>query len=153
MKLVRANASHCQLLYTMQVEAFSELLAKYKDYQTSPANEPIERIQAKLTDLNSYFYLIYIDNSIVGAIRVVDKHDGSFKRISPIFISKEYRNKGYAKQAILLAESIHGANNWQLDTIMQEQSTCRLYEKLGYKPTGKVKNINEGMDIVFYKKD
>lgn len=153
MRLVRANISHCHQLHTMQVEAFSDLLAKYKDYQTSPANEPIWRIQAKLTDANSYFYFIQVDGQTVGAIRVVDNHDCSFKRISPIFIAKEHRNKGYAKQAILLAESIHGANNWQLDTILQEQSTCRLYEKLGYKPFGKVKNINEGMDVVFYQKD
>ncbi len=34
----------------------------------------------------TYYYIIISDNEEVGAIRVVDKKDGSRKRISPIFI-------------------------------------------------------------------
>ena len=47
----------------------------------------------------------------VGAIRVVDKKDGSRKRISPIWIMPEYRNKGYARQAIVEAEKIYGPDH------------------------------------------
>ena len=40
-----------------------------------------------------------------------------------------------------------------LDTILQEEGNGYLYEKLGYKRTGKIENINERMDIVYYEKN
>ena len=90
----------------------------------------------------------------VGVIRIVDcKNDVTRKRISPIFIMPEYRNKGYSQQAIKEAERIHGENHWKLDTILQEKGNCYLYEKLGYHQTGKVEQINDNMTIVFYEKD
>ena len=39
------------------------------------------------------------------------------------------------------------------DTILQEEGNCYLYEKLGYKRTCKIENINERMDIVYYEKN
>ena len=65
----------------------------------------------------------------------------------------EYRNQGYAQQAIKEAERIHGKQNWKLDTILQEKGNCYLYEKLGYHQTGKTEQINDKMTIVFYEKD
>ena len=56
-------------------------------------------------------------------------------------------------QAIRLAENLHGEHNWELETILQEKGNCRLYEKVGYKRTGRVDKINEYMDLVYYKKD
>ena len=54
----------------------------------------------------------------VGVIRVVDKKDGSRKRISPIWIIPECRNKGYAQQAIIAVERKYGANYWCFDTLV-----------------------------------
>lgn len=65
----------------------------------------------------------------------------------------EHRNKGYAQQAIIEVEKIYGADNWCLDTILQEKGNCYLYEKLGYHQIGKVDKISECMDIVYYEKD
>ena len=90
----------------------------------------------------------------VGVIRVVDFTDGKkHKRLSPIFIMPEYKNQGYAQQAIKEAERIHGKKNWKLHTILQEKGNCYLYEKLGYHQTGKIEHINDRMTIVFYEKD
>ena len=87
-------------------------------------------------------------------IRIIDCKDGvTRKRISPIFIMPEYRNKGYAQQAIEEAERIHGKRFWKLDTILQETGNCYLYEKLGYHQTGKTEQINDRMTIVFYDKE
>ena len=36
MRLVRANVSDCEKIWSMQIEAFADLLAKYQDYETSP---------------------------------------------------------------------------------------------------------------------
>ena len=81
------------------------------------------------------------------------KDESTRKRISPIFIMSEYRNKGYAQQAIAEAERLHGAENWSLDTILQEEGNCYLYEKLGYRKTGRTEKINYRLTLVFYEKD
>ena len=50
-------------------------------------------------------------------------------------------------------EKMHsGVERWFLDTIFQEAGNCHLYEKIGYKRTGKMEEINESMTLVFYEK-
>ena len=137
--LVRANIQDAENLWKMQIAAFQDLYAKYQDPETSPA---------------TYFYYIKIDDTIVGAMRVIDhKEEGKYKFLSPIFIMKEFRGRGYAQQAMQLAEEIHGSSGWELDTILQEKGNCHLYEKLGYRQTGETKVVNEGMTLVFYHKE
>ena len=150
MELIKAGAADAQELWKMQAEAFSELLEKYEDYETNPAAEKLERVLARLTD-GSFYYFICVDGEKVGAIRIVVREDG-IKRISPVFISRSFRRKGYAMQAVKLAESLHGEQGWALETILQEDGNCRLYERLGYKRTGRTERINDKMDLVFYEK-
>ena len=153
-KLARIGLEDAELLWKMQVEAFQGLYAKYQDTETSPAVEKIDKIIMRLKQPFTYYYFIEIDDVKVGAIRVVDKKEEKKpKRISPLFIMEEYRNKGYAQLAINLAEAIHGNSNWELDTILQEKGNCYLYEKMGYHKTGKPEAINDKMTLVFYKKD
>ncbi len=138
----------------MQKEAFEELYTKYQDTKTSPATEKLEDILFRFNQPETTYYFITAESVKVGVIRIVDCKDGvTRKRISPIFIMPEYRNKGYAQQAVAEAERIHGENLWKLDTILQEKVNCYLYEKLGYHQTGKTEQINDKMTIVFYKKD
>ena len=153
MRLVRANVSDCEKIWSLQIEAFADLLAKYQDYETSPGNEPKENIQAKLLDEFTFLYFIYLEDEIAGAVRVVDRKDGNRKRIAPIFIMKKFRNRGLAQKTFKEIEKIHGSKNWMLDTILQEEGNCYLYEKLGYQRTGEIENINERMDIVYYEKN
>ena len=153
-KLIAANLEDLNTILQMQKEAFSELYAKYQDTETSPATEEYEDILFRINQTETTYYFITADNVKVGVIRIVDCKDGiTRKRISPIFIMPEYRNQGYAQQAIKEAERIHGNQNWKLDTILQEKGNCYLYEKLGYHQTGKTEQINDKMTIVFYEKD
>jgi len=146
------DKKECEKLWRMQVEAFSDLLEKYRDYDISPANEPMSRIMERLEQPFTYYYFIMDGDTAVGAVRVVDMKDGSPKRISPIFIMKEHRGKGFAKAAIRAVEELHGTDNWSLDTILQEEGNCCLYEKMGYRRTGDTQVINERMTLVFYEK-
>ena len=68
-------------------------------------------------------------------------------------IDKSSAARGYAQQAMQLAEEIHGSSGWELDTILQEKGNCHLYEKMGYKQTGETKVVNERMTLVFYHKE
>lgn len=148
-----ATEDDMQTIWRMQVRAFSDLLEKYQDYETSPGFESFEKVMAKYRQPGTTYYFIVFGDEVVGAIRVVDKKDGSRKKISPIWIMQEHRNKGYAQSAIMAAEQIYGSGNWVLDTILQEKGNLHLYEKMGYHQTGQTKKINDRMDIVFYEKD
>ena len=152
--LKQAKLKDLNTILQMQKEAFAELYAKYQDTETSPATENYEKILFRFNQPETTYYFIMADNVKVGVIRIVDCKDGiTRKRISPIFIMPEYRNKGYAQQAIKEAERIHGEDHWKLDTILQEEGNCYLYEKLGYHQAGKTEQINDKMTIVFYEKD
>lgn len=152
-QLLRAEASDAEVVHDMQQEAFAELLERYQDYDMSPATESLEKIRWKITHPGSYYYFILAGNQTVGAIRVLNLQDGSRKRISPLYIMPDYRDKGYAQAAVLEAERIHGAKHWYLDTILQEAGNCDLYEKMGYHQTGHQTIIKENMTIVDYEKD
>lgn len=153
-RLTRIGLAEAEKLWKMQVAAFQSLYEKYQDTETSPAAEKVDRILMRLKQPFTYYYFIKVDNRDVGAIRIVDKKEpGKAKRISPVFIQAEYRNKGYAQKAIQLAEEIHGSSDWELDTILQEQGNCHLYEKMGYHQTGKTEAINDKLTLVFYKKE
>ena len=142
-----------ETIWKMQVEAFSDLLQKYQDVETSPAAESADKVLARFEQPFTTYYFIMADEERVGIIRVVDKRDGSRKRISPLCIMPAHRNKGYAQQAIREVEKIYGSSHWCLDTILQEKGNLHLYEKLGYHRTGRIEKINGRMDIVFYEKD
>ena len=152
-KLIKTSKEDMNTIWLMQKKAFGGLLEKYHDYGISPASESYERIIEKYEMQGSFYYFISDSGVNVGVIRIIDKNDGSRKRISPIWIMPEHRNKGYAQAAIKEAERIHGADNWSLDTILQEKGNLHLYEKLGYHRTGKIEKINDRMDIVYYEKN
>ena len=151
--LVPAVRDDMETVWRMQVEAFSSLLATYQDYDLSPANEGLEKVMARYEQPGSVYYFICVDDVRVGVIRVIDRKDGSRKRISPMWIMSAHRNKGYAQAAVLAAEAMYGDSNWCLETILQEKGNLHLYEKLGYHQTGRVEHINSLMDIVYYEKD
>lgn len=152
-RLVRIDIEDAEKLWNMQVAAFKELYDKYQDTQTSPATEPMDKIIMRLEQPFTYYYFIIANNMAIGAIRIVDKHEyGVTKRISPVFVMPEYRNRGLAQKAIKLAEEKHGYSDWELETILEEKGNCYLYEKMGYSQTGEFKPINEKMTLVSYKK-
>lgn len=150
--LNKAVFSDCGQIHKMQVSAFTELLEKYRDYETNPASESLEKIQNKFNQSFTDYYFIMLDETKIGVVRVVRLSD-SICRISPMFILPEYRNNGYAQQALSAVEKLYpNVNEWKLDTIKEESKLCYLYEKCGYIPTGKEEIIKDGMTIIYYRK-
>jgi hypothetical protein len=152
-ELLKATESDIKEIWKMQVEAFKGLLEKYQDYDMSPATESYENVLNKYKQPWTSFYFISRNIEKVGAVRVIDKKDGSRKRIAPIWIMPDFRNQGLAQLAMREVEKLYDSHHWQLDTILQEQGNIYLYEKLGYKRTGEIENIKDGMDIVYFHKD
>ena len=152
-RLVRIGIEEAEKLWKMQAEAFMGFYEKYQDAETSPATEPLGKMEWRLSQPHIYYYYIMRDETIVGAFRVIDRKElGIPKKLSSIFIMPEYRNQGLAQKAIRLAEEIHGERNWVLDTILQEKGNCHLYEKMGYYQTGETKIVNDKLTLVSYQK-
>ena len=69
-------------------------------------------------------------------------------------VEKKLSAQGIAvTKEIIEAERIYGDDNWSLDTILQEKGNLHLYEKLGYKRTGKMEKISGLMDIIYFEKN
>ena len=150
--LKRATLSDAEALHRMQVTAFTPLLQRYNDFAISPACETLDRVREKLSQPQTRFYFIMLGHRAVGAIRAVLPADPSRRKvISPLFVLEAYRNRGIAQQAIAELERRFGAEQWALDTILEEPGNCHLYEKLGYRRTGS-RRVNARMTIVDYEK-
>ncbi|MEK4475614.1 hypothetical protein NSQ91_20500 [Paenibacillus sp. FSL R7-0048] len=63
--LSKADASDAAFIHEMQVKAFMPLLEKYKDYETSPANESVEQIRDRINQSFADYYMIkYFDIAV-----------------------------------------------------------------------------------------
>lgn len=126
-KLERAKEEEAHAIFEMQKRAFTPLLEIYKDYETNPANEALDRVLFRINRPNGGFYKILLDERLVGAVCVYWKEGGEFW-ISPIFIDPEFQGKGIAQKAIESVEALFPkAKLWALYTILQEKRNCYLY--------------------------
>jgi len=149
--LRKATLDDAELIHSMQIKAFKPLLDQYQDYDYSPGAETLERTRYRIQLPIADHWLILLDAMPIGAIGV-GRYENALK-LKRLFILPEYQNCGYAQQAVRLAEAQYPSGvRWELDTILQEEKLCHLYEKLGYRRTGQIKPIKEGMDLVFFEK-
>lgn len=151
-KLIKAVESDAEAIFNMQKESFLPLLETYRDYDTNPANERIDRVISRIHRPNGGFYKIMYDNILVGAIGIYAVEKTQFW-ISPMFILPHYQGKGIAQKAICLAEEMFPeATSWELKTLLEEKRNCYLYEKIGYKQIEEIKKLNENATLVHYEK-
>ncbi|PHG12220.1 GNAT family N-acetyltransferase [Bacillus toyonensis] len=152
--LKRANEKDALDIFTMQITSFYPLLEKYQDYETSPANEPIQRTMTRIKYPNGGFYKIIVDGQFVGAICIYHKEKTNQFWISPMFIHPEFQGDGIAQKVLLLIEEMFPeAMSWELATILEEERNCFLYEKIGYKRTEVIKKLNDKATLIYYKKE
>lgn len=150
-KLIQANLGDCPEIYNLQIKSFETLLKKYQDYDFSPGAEKIERTYERFNQSETDYWMISLNDKNIGAIRICNY--GELCSLKQIFILPEFQKNGYAQDAIRAVEDLYSnALRWELDTILQEEKLCYLYEKMGYTKTGRVENIKEGMDLVYYAK-
>ncbi|MDE3001586.1 MAG: GNAT family N-acetyltransferase [Gemmatimonadota bacterium] len=150
--LRRASIADAETIHKLQVESFLPLLRKYRDYESNPASDSVERVIARLKQPQTSFYIVVLDVVPIGAIRVIFDDRVKSARISPMFIVPSHQGKGYGQEAIELIESAVQAEHWELETILQEKGNCHFYEKNGYRRTGVPREINSKMTIVSYEK-
>ena len=82
-KLEKAKESDAESIFDIQVKAFMSSLEKYKDLNTNPANETIDRVITRINNPNGGFYKILVGNDLAGAICIYRKDKTSEFWISP----------------------------------------------------------------------
>ncbi|MFW7431755.1 GNAT family N-acetyltransferase [Vagococcus carniphilus] len=139
-------------IFQIQRLTFEKLYNKYKD-ESSPFNEAKESLLEKINRPNVYFYFIKKEDKIICYVCTATNDEQTKGKIGPIGIIPEYENQGLGTKAMLLVEKeFLTVKEWSLDTILQESKLTHLYSKIGYKKTGEIMPIQEGMDIIFFIK-
>ncbi|WLR54430.1 bifunctional NUDIX hydrolase family protein/GNAT family N-acetyltransferase [Mesobacillus subterraneus] len=149
--LKKASVDDAEELLALQKEVFMPLYKKYKDHETSPVTQSMERFTARF-DRGDYFKILF-EAELAGSVFVYEKSPG-LMRLHIINILEKYHNKGIAQVVMKRLELLYPeAEAWELDTIQSEERNCYVYEKMGYKQTGEAKVINKDMRIIRYSKD
>ena len=108
----------------------------------------------KYTRTGTKGYIFYKNEVPVGAVRISFDFGTNSARVSALGVLPQYQGQGIAREALLEIERIHSdIVKWCLDTILQEEGNCHLYEKIGYKRTGRIEDINDKMTLVYYEKN
>lgn len=146
--LLEANVDDAESLLNIQRLAFMILQHKYGE---SPAEHSIENIKAKI-EQGDYYKIIYC-NRLVGGIFVHSKYEPTTFNLHIIYILPELQGKGIAQEVIIKIENIYpNVKKWTLDTPITEYRNCYLYEKVGYKRTGKMEKVNDKLTLIYFEK-
>ena len=149
----RFEPNAIETVYAIQRAAYGPLYEKYHDDGLSPYLESKDAVLRKYTRDGTTGYLFFADGTAVGAVRIIIDDESKTGRVSALCVLPEYQNKGIAQKALTEIEKMHpDVRLWSLGTILEETGNCHLYEKLGYKKTGKTEAVNEKMTLVFYEK-
>ena len=102
--LKKASYEDWPALYDMQVKCFRDMLAKYQDYDYSPAAEEPGRTKSRLLEPGSDYYFICLDGEAIGGLRVFDH--GESCKLKRIYILPEHQGRGFGQRAVRLAEAL-----------------------------------------------
>ena len=150
--LEKATVNDAKVLHAIQVKSFLPFLEKYKDTDTNPACESIDKTLHRINDPLRGFYKILRDGTLVGGIAIKHTNPGTLF-LGPIFIDPEFQNQKIAQKALKLIEDIFPRIDFfELATIAQEKGNIHLYEKMSYIATGENKKISDSMIILFFRK-
>ncbi len=152
MNLIKIDESYAMVVMNILRAAYLPLLKKYHDDNENPANKTVQDIQYDLKGKNSDAYLLMLDETPIGYVRVGQREKGEFS-IADLAILPSQQGKGYAQFFLKEIEKIYYmAEKWSLVTIKEEEKDCYLYEKLGYTQKHVLRKVNETMHFVLYVK-
>ncbi len=146
----RAQLNDAERLLSIQQRAFCEDLERYRDYETNPTNEPLEKMQRKITSFD--YYTIMVGDQIMGGVEVRARGEGQYY-LGRIYIDPHCQNSGIGSQVMSLIEAdFPDASVWTLDTPHLAVRNHHFYEKLGYQKVGETKK-SEWLTLFDYRKE
>lgn len=150
--LEKAALKDAHAIHALQIRSFLPILQKYKDEETNPASEPLDKTLERITNSSKGFYKILRHHTLVGAVAV--KHIApSTIFLGPLFVDPDYQNQKIAQKALRLIEvEFSDIIFFELSAICQEKNTIHLYEKMGYIATEQTKKLTDSLEVLFFKK-
>lgn len=151
-QLQLATEKDAELIQRLKYKSFLPIYDIYKDDETNPIMEPIEKTISILQQAYTDYWLIKYQEEYIGAIRIGSVKQGVY-HISPVYIVPEYQNIGVGTIILeMMFEKYSNAEMWTLTTIKEELRNCHFYEKLGFVRNEYVKVVNDKMTLVGYDK-
>jgi hypothetical protein len=83
--LTTVDIADCEELHAMQIKGFAELLEHYRDFDTSPGAETLERVRRRMSNPAGDHYFICADDVKIGHIRIYRMGEDRC-RLSQMFI-------------------------------------------------------------------
>jgi ribosomal protein S18 acetylase RimI-like enzyme len=149
LEIRRTLIEEAEEILNIQKEAFLADLEIYKDYETSPATEPIKKLLYKIN--KNFHYTILINNKIIGGAELRFDSDTECY-INRIFMLPEFQNKGLGTKIMNHFDmDFPHIKKWTLCTPHLNFRNHGFYEKLGYKKVGE-HNVKEGLNLINYLK-
>ena len=150
--LLKTDLSDAEKLLEIQKTCFTPHLQRYQDFETSPATVSLDRIKWQIENEN--FYKIILNDVWVGSINIRKLDAIGIYMLHIINVLPEYQGMGIGQLAIKLAEELFpDAKIWCLETLEDMPYNRHVYEKAGYKFTGKTEKINDKLTLVYYQKE
>ena len=153
MEILEFKESDIDIVFEIQRASYKPLYEKYHDDDTNPYMETKDLVMWKYTREGTKGYIFYKNGVPVGVVRIILHPESKSAKVSALGVHPNYQGQGIAQEAMLKIEKIYSeVEKWFLDTILEEEGNCHLYEKIGYKRTGEFEKINEKMTLVYYEK-
>nr|WP_308623854.1 GNAT family N-acetyltransferase [uncultured Eisenbergiella sp.] len=150
-QLILAQKNDAQLIHQLKKEAFMPLYETYRDTDTNPALDPVDKVVCQLAQEETDYWLISYEGRMAGGVRVVHKKDANL--ISPLFILPKEQNKGIATCVMKqLFDMYPDVLCWKLVTIREEKRNCHFYEKLGFCNTLSAEESTGYMTLIGYER-
>jgi hypothetical protein len=150
--LEKATSEDAEALHAIQLRSFLPLLKKYKDPETNPACELVDKTLQRINDPLKVFSKILKNNILVGGVVISHTAPGVIF-LGPIFIDPDFQNQKIAQKAMKIIEDLYLSTDFfELSTPAQEKGNVHLYEKMGYVIYGESKKINDLLDIISLRK-
>lgn len=109
--LEKAAFEDAEALHAMQIKCFLHFLEKYKDYDTNPACESIDKTLIRINDPLKGFYKILKETILIGGIAIKHARPGILF-LGSIFIDPEFQNQKIAQKALKLIEEMSSKNKF-----------------------------------------
>ncbi|WP_064091264.1 GNAT family N-acetyltransferase [Rossellomorea aquimaris] len=149
LSIKRTESHDINTLISIQKEVFAEDYAIYEDHDSTPVNDTPEKL---MENMERYIHFtIWMGKQVIGGIDIRPL-DEKRMRLSKLFLSTEYQNKGLGSKIIKRIESeFPSIKDWSLYTPYLNKRNQHFYEKRGYVKIDQVQ-VTEKLLLFKYEK-
>ena len=152
MKIIEAAKTDAQTVGYVHSTAWKQTYMDIFPTEYLKQDTPQKRTEEFLssTDEGNMYFILYEEDMAVGMMKVLKDSDATYE-ISALYLLKEYRNKGYGRQAVAYLDEVLKPKKLFLWVLKENEKARYFYEKNGFGFTGKIREISRGKDLTQYQ--